>query len=98
MFTRLYFSTRRSSDLNWELSVRRATSVVRILQNKFDVDGEQLIAAGRSSYKPIAENSTEAGRQKNRRIRIIVLPYLDKFLALLISEEHTSELQSRFDI
>lgn len=68
---------------NWDLSVRRSTSVVRILQDKYGVDGEQLISSGRSSYKPIAENDTKQGRQKNRRTRIIILPNLDKFLAML---------------
>lgn len=71
---------------NWGLSVRRSTSVVRILQNKFGVDGKQLIASGRSSYHPIADNDTKAGRQKNRRTRIIILPNLNKFLAMLDSQ------------
>lgn len=68
---------------NWDLSVRRSTAVVRLLQNKYDVDGEQLIASGRSSYKPVADNDTAEGRQKNRRTRIVILPNLDKFLAML---------------
>ncbi|MDR6302107.1 OmpA/MotB family protein [Mesonia maritima] len=68
---------------NWDLSVRRATSIVRILQNKYNVDGKQLIAAGRSSYTPIADNSSASGREKNRRTKIIILPNLDKFLAML---------------
>ncbi len=72
---------------NWGLSVRRAVSVVRILQNKFGIDGEQLIASGRSSYHPIASNDTAEGRQQNRRTRIIILPNLDKFLALLDSSQ-----------
>lgn len=68
---------------NWDLSLRRAASVVRILQDKYDVDGKQLIASGRSSYVPVADNESVEGRQKNRRTRIIILPNLDKFLALL---------------
>ncbi|WP_121665396.1 OmpA/MotB family protein [Mesonia aquimarina] len=68
---------------NWDLSVRRATSIVRILQNKYDVDGKQLIAAGRSSFSPIADNASANGREKNRRTKIIILPNLDKFLAML---------------
>lgn len=68
---------------NWDLSVRRATSIVRLLQDKFDVNGEQLIAAGRSSFKPVASNDNADGRAKNRRTRIIILPNLDKFLAML---------------
>lgn len=68
---------------NWDLSVRRSTSIVRLLQDKFNVDGKKLIAAGRSSYLPLADNSTREGREKNRRTRIIILPNLDKFLAML---------------
>lgn len=68
---------------NWDLSVRRATAVVRILEDKYDVDGEQLIASGRSSYKAIADNESTEGRAKNRRTRIIILPNLNKFLAML---------------
>ncbi|HET8854486.1 MAG TPA: OmpA family protein [Salinimicrobium sp.] len=71
---------------NWDLSVRRAAAVVRLLQNRFDVDPEKLIAAGRSSYQPIAEGDTPEARAKNRRTRIVILPNLDKFLALLDSE------------
>lgn len=70
---------------NWGLSVRRSAAVVRILQNKFGVDGSQLIASGRSSYHPVASNESVEGRQKNRRTRIIILPNLDKFLAMLDS-------------
>ncbi|TDI79930.1 MAG: cell envelope biogenesis protein OmpA [Bacteroidetes bacterium] len=68
---------------NWELSVERSTAVIRKLQNDFGVAPEKLIAAGRSSYQPIAENETIEGRSKNRRTRIVILPNLDKFLALL---------------
>jgi chemotaxis protein MotB len=63
--------------------VRRATSIVRILQDKYNVDGKQLIAAGRSKYQPLADNSTRDGRGKNRRTKIIILPNLNKFLAML---------------
>ncbi|MDC7993564.1 OmpA family protein [Altibacter sp. HG106] len=68
---------------NWELSVERSTAVIRTLQEKFNVAPEKLIAAGRSSYNPIADNETADGRSKNRRTRIVILPNLDKFLALL---------------
>lgn len=68
---------------NWDLSVRRATSIVRVMQDKYGVDGGQLIAAGRSSFKPVADNDSADGRAKNRRTRIIILPNLDKFLAML---------------
>ena len=72
---------------NWDLSVRRATSIVRVLQDDYGVNGEQLIASGRSSYKPVADNETREGRDKNRRTRIIILPNLDKFLAMLESQD-----------
>jgi len=68
---------------NWELSVERSTAVIRKLQDDFGVAPEKLIAAGRSSYQPIAENETKEGRSVNRRTRIVILPNLDKFLALL---------------
>ncbi|MFK5890264.1 MAG: OmpA family protein [Flavobacteriaceae bacterium] len=68
---------------NWDLSVKRATSVVRILQNDFKVAPERMTAAGRSSYIPIADNATDRGKAKNRRTRIIILPKLDEFYNLL---------------
>lgn len=68
---------------NWELSVDRSTAVIRKLQNDFNVAPEKLIAAGRSSFAPIASNDNEEGQSKNRRTRIVILPNLDKFLALL---------------
>ena len=68
---------------NWDLSVLRATSVVRKLQNKYNVAPEKLIASGRSSYQPLVENSTRDNRSKNRRTRIILLPNIDKFFALM---------------
>lgn len=68
---------------NWELSVNRSTAVIRTLQDKYDVDPAKLIAAGRSSYHPLTENDTNDGRASNRRTRIVILPNLDKFLALL---------------
>lgn len=70
---------------NWDLSVLRATSVVRRLQDKFNVMPEQLIASGRSSYQPLTENDTREGRSRNRRTRIILMPNIDKFFALMSS-------------
>ena len=75
---------------NWELSVRRSTAIVRLLQDRFGVDPEKLIAAGRSSYKPVADNDTKENRALNRRTRIVILPNLDKFLALLDSENNAA--------
>lgn len=68
---------------NWDLSVRRATSIVRILQKEFDVSPERMTAAGRAEYVPIADNDSSAGRAKNRRTRIVVLPKLDQFYDLI---------------
>lgn len=68
---------------NWDLSVKRATSVVRILQNEFDVSPSRMTAAGRSYYIPVADNDTKENRAKNRRTRIVVLPKLDQFFALI---------------
>ena len=68
---------------NWDLSVKRATSVVRILQSDYKVAPERLIAAGRSSYAPLVKNTSSANRSKNRRTKIIIMPKLDQFLELL---------------
>jgi chemotaxis protein MotB len=68
---------------NWDLSVKRATAVVRALQTKFGIDPSKISAAGRSEYKPIAENTTKEGKATNRRTRIIILPQLDQFFQLL---------------
>ena len=59
---------------NWSLSVQRATAVARILQTKYKIDPKRIIAAGRSQYMPIDDNSTKTGRLNNRRIRIILMP------------------------
>ncbi|WP_347175514.1 OmpA/MotB family protein [Polaribacter uvawellassae] len=68
---------------NWDLSAMRATSIARILQNRFSVTPGRLIAAGRSSYVPLAPNDTEANMAKNRRTKIIIMPRLDQFFELL---------------
>lgn len=68
---------------NWDLSVKRATSVVRALQKDHNVDPNRLIAAGRGQYNALASNDNLAGRTINRRTRIIILPKLDQFYDLL---------------
>ncbi len=68
---------------NWDLSVKRATAVVRVLQNKYKIDPNRLIAAGRGEYNTLASNETKEGRSTNRRTRIIILPKLDQFYDLL---------------
>lgn len=68
---------------NWDLSTLRASSIVQVLQNDFGVNASRLTAAGRGEYNPIADNTTELGRQRNRRTEIIVTPKLDQFLDLI---------------
>ncbi|MCU0348552.1 MAG: OmpA family protein [Saprospiraceae bacterium] len=70
-------------DDNWDLSVKRSTSVVRALQTTHKVDPNLLIAAGRGEYNALASNSTAEGRSTNRRTRIIIMPKLDQFYDLL---------------
>jgi chemotaxis protein MotB len=61
---------------NWELSVARATNVVRFLQEKTAVPADRLVASGYGEYQPIASNRTAAGRAKNRRIELLLTPSL----------------------
>lgn len=68
---------------NWDLSVKRATAVVRILQNTYHVPPAHMTAAGRGEYLPIATNDTKEGKAANRRTRIVILPQLDQFFKLL---------------
>jgi len=68
---------------NWDLSVKRATSVVRILQTKYGLDPAKIAAAGRAEYLPVGSNDTAEGRAANRRTRIVILPQLDQFFKLL---------------
>ena len=68
---------------NWDLSVKRATSVTRILQHNYNIDPKRITAAGRGEYVPVASNSTAEGRAANRRTRIVILPQLDQFFKLL---------------
>jgi chemotaxis protein MotB len=67
---------------NWDLSVLRATSVVRVLQQDFKVDPSRMIAAGRGEFIPLADNNSAENMQLNRRTRIVVLPQLDQFFKL----------------
>jgi chemotaxis protein MotB len=68
---------------NWDLSTKRATSVVRILQKDYGLDPAHITAAGRGEYVPLASNDTNEGRAANRRTRIVILPQLDQFFKLL---------------
>jgi chemotaxis protein MotB len=68
---------------NWDLSVHRATAIVRVLQYRHKVDPARLTAGGRSQYISKANNSTAQGRSLNRRTEIIITPKLDQFFELL---------------
>ncbi|WP_010522517.1 OmpA/MotB family protein [Aquimarina agarivorans] len=68
---------------NWDLSVKRATAVVRVLQDQFNVDPARITAAGRSHYIPLKDNTTAENRAANRRTRIVVLPKLDQFYDMI---------------
>ncbi len=68
---------------NWDLSVKRATSVVRILEKDFGVAPARMTAAGRSHYAPLVENTTSDNKAKNRRTRIVVLPKIDQFYSMI---------------
>ncbi len=68
---------------NWDLSVKRATAIVRILQKQYGLDPAKMAAAGRGEYKPLQENNTKEGKAVNRRTRIVILPQLDQFFQLL---------------
>jgi chemotaxis protein MotB len=70
-------------DDNWDLSTKRATSVVRILQQKYGVPPAHMTAAGRGEYLPIAPNDSKDGKATNRRTRIVIIPQLDQFFKLL---------------
>lgn len=72
---------------NWDLSVKRATSIVRLLEKKYGVDPSRLIASGRGSAVPLVENNSAKNRARNRRTRIVILPNLDKFFGLMAKEE-----------
>ncbi len=72
---------------NWDLSVKRATAVVRVLQNQYGIQPARMTAAGRSEYVPITSNDTPDGKAANRRTRIVILPELDQFFKLLEKPE-----------
>ena len=68
---------------NWDLSVKRSTTIVRLLQTQYGLDPAHIIAAGRGEYLPVTSNSTADGKAANRRTRIVILPELDQFFKLL---------------
>ncbi|KAF2518699.1 OmpA family protein [Flavobacterium salilacus subsp. salilacus] len=71
---------------NWDLSVKRATAIVRILQNDYGIDPKRLVASGRGEYMPLEDNTTAEGRARNRRTRILVLPKIDQFYDMIEKE------------
>jgi chemotaxis protein MotB len=71
---------------NWDLSVKRSTSIIRVLTNELNVNPAQLIAAGRSSYVPLVDNDSAENRARNRRTRIVVLPKIDQFYDMIEKE------------
>jgi chemotaxis protein MotB len=80
---------------NWDLSVKRATSIVRLMQTKFAVLPIRMTAGGRSEYLPKAANTIAEGRAINRRTEIIILPKLDQFFELLEPPTSMVEGQSK---
>lgn len=68
---------------NWDLSVKRATSVVRVLQNDFNIEPGRIIAAGRGEFVPLVGNTSTENKAKNRRTRILVLPKIDQFYKMV---------------
>ena len=70
---------------NWDLSVKRSTSIVRVLM-ELGVQPKQLIAAGRGEFVPLVDNNTSDNRQTNRRTRIVVLPKIDEFYDMIEKE------------
>lgn len=68
---------------NWDLSALRASSVVQVLQNKYQVDPKRLTAGGRGEFNPVADNNTPEGKAQNRRTQIIITPKLDQFMDLI---------------
>lgn len=78
---------------NWDLSALRASSVVQVLQDKFGINPSRLSAAGRGEYHTIADNTTDVGRQRNRRTEIIITPKLDQFLDLIDKAPETEAVK-----
>ena len=79
--------TRDCIEDNWDLSVKRSLSVIRVLQEQYKINPNNLIAAGRGQYNALASNETAQGRATNRRTRIIIMPKLNQFYDLLNPNE-----------
>lgn len=72
---------------NWDLSVKRSTTIVRLLQTKYGIEPSKMIAAGRGEYLPLKDNNTSEGKASNRRTRIVIMPQLDQFFKLLETKQ-----------
>ena len=68
---------------NWDLSVMRATAIVKILTKNSGIDPKRITAAGRAEYVPVAMGDTKEARAKNRRTEIILTPKLDELFKIL---------------
>jgi chemotaxis protein MotB len=68
---------------NWSLSTERASAVVRVLSDVYNINPKRLVAAGRSKYNPVAGNDTPEGRSSNRRIEIVINPRFDRILDIM---------------
>lgn len=71
---------------NWDLSVMRATAVVRLLHEKHNVAPERLMAAGKGQYSPKVSNTTKEGKATNRRTEILIVPKMDQFVELFVTD------------
>lgn len=80
---------------NWDLSTLRASSVVQALQNNYGIDPKRLTAGGRGEYNPVADNTSEIGRTRNRRTEIIITPKLDQFMELIEMAPATNEQKNQ---
>ncbi len=76
---------------NWDLSALRASSVVQVLQNDFGINPKRLSAAGRGEFNPISDNTSDVGKQRNRRTEIIITPKLDEFMDLIDQAPESDE-------
>jgi chemotaxis protein MotB len=72
---------------NWDLSVKRATAVTRILQNQYKIDPVRMTAGGKGEFAPLVSNDSAEGRSTNRRTRIVIQPQLDQFFKLLETKQ-----------
>lgn len=68
---------------NWDLSTKRAVSVVKVLQDEYGVDPARMVAAGRGEYVPLESNEFDYGKARNRRTKIVVLPKIDQFYKMI---------------